>query len=220
MTSPTSPLTVSGVGTNEEQLRLMDDGNSNAIAVFGVDSNTNLFIQCHTVGTGSNSDIILQGGLPDGAVPGGNVGIGAAGTSERLTVTGNICATGTIAACSDKRFKKNIKTVTAAVDLLSKLRGVEFDWRRDEFPKHQFGDERQVGFIAQEINGVLPSVVNKGSDGYYSVDYGRLTPLLVEAVRELSTSIKQKDAEIEAFRARLERLEKLIAEKVERSKSR
>ncbi|MCZ6816085.1 MAG: hypothetical protein O7F76_05215, partial [Planctomycetota bacterium] len=83
---------------------------------------------------------------------------------------------------------------------------------------------RQVGFIAQEINGVLPSVVNKGSDGYYSVDYGRLTPLLVEAVRELSTSIKQKDAEIasekeqiaklqlanDAFRARLERLEKLV----------
>ena len=84
--NPTSPLTVGGVGTNQEQLRLVDDVNSNAIATFGVTNTSDLFIQTHTVGVGSNSNVIIQGGLPDGAVPGGNVGIGRTPTANRLEV--------------------------------------------------------------------------------------------------------------------------------------
>jgi hypothetical protein len=220
-----SPLTVSGVGTNQEQLRLVDDTNSNAIATFGITDVSDLYIQTHTVGTGSNSDIILQGGLPDGAAPGGNVGIGTATPSEKLHVAGNICATGTIAACSDERFKKNVRTLTGALGKLAKLRGVEFDWKRNEFPDHKFTEEHQVGFIAQDVERVLPGVVHQGSDGYYSLDYGRLTPVLVEAVKELSATIDKKDAELArereeiaklhqenaSFRLRLDRLEALIA---------
>ena len=69
-----------------------------------------------------------------------------------------------------------------------------------------------------------PGAVSRGSDGYYSVDYGRVTPVLVEAIKELNAKIKTKDAAIArdheriaelqaenaAFRARLERLEALI----------
>ena len=67
--------------------------------------------------------------------------------------------------------------------------------------------------------------VSKGSDGYYSVDYGRVTPLLVEAVKELHATVKDREvqihrqqlqadsqcAEIGDLTARLKRLEALVA---------
>lgn len=49
---------------------------------------------------------------------------------------------------------------------------------------------RQVGLIAQQMNEVLPKAVTLQSDGYYTVDYSRLTPLLLEAIKELK---KQND---------------------------
>jgi hypothetical protein len=151
---------------------------------------------------------------------GGGVGIGTTSPSEMLHVAGNICATGTIGACSDGRFKEHVEPVRGALAKVAQLRGVAFDWKRDAFPEHRFSEERQVGFIAQEIEPVIPEAVSRGSDGYYSVDYGRLTPVLVEAIKELRA---QKDAEIESLRAekdgeiqeltaRLERMERMMAE--------
>lgn len=75
-----------------------------------------------------------------------------------------------------------------------------FDWKTKEFPENAFSDKPQIGFIAQEVLEVLPQVVDQGSDGYYQVDYGRLTPLLVEAVKEQQneiTSLKAQLAEIQ-----------------------
>ncbi len=58
----------------------------------------------------------------------------------------------------------------------------------------------QVGFIAQEVEQIVPSVVVTGPDGYKSVDYAKLTPLLVEA-------LKTQQEEIRAVKARVEALE-------------
>ena len=134
----------------------------------------------------------------------GNLGIGTSNPAQRLHVIGNICATGTIGACSDGRFKKNVKPVDGALAAVEKLQGVRFDWKRDEFADHQFAEGRQLGFVAQEVEKVLPEVVAKGSDGYLSVDYGRLTPVLVEAVKELRK-------ENESLKAELAEIRKMIA---------
>ncbi len=48
-------------------------------------------------------------------------------------------------------------------------------WRREQYPDHGFNDLPQVGFIAQEVKAVRPEIVAQGSDGYHSVDYGRIT---------------------------------------------
>jgi hypothetical protein len=152
---------------------------------------------------------------------GGNVGIGTAAPGERLHVAGNICATGTIGACSDARFKTNVMGLTEALDRITRLRGVSFDWKRQEFADHQFADGRQVGFIAQEVEKVLPQVVSKGSDGYLSVDYGRLTPMVVEAIKEQQTEVEllraEKDCQLAArdlriaeLESRLEQLESMM----------
>ena len=123
------------------------------------------------------------------------VGIGTTAPAEKLQVIGNICATGTIGVCSDERFKTDVEPLEGALAKVLALRGVEYDWRRDEFPAHEFTDARQVGLIAQEVLQVVPEVVSEGGDGMYSVDYGKLTPVLVEAIREQQQAFEvQRDA--------------------------
>lgn len=139
----------------------------------------------------------------------GNVGIATTTPSQRLHVVGNICATGTIGACSDARFKTNVVPLDDALSLVDKLRPVRFDWKRDEYPDHEFDDGRQMGLIAQEVKNILPEAVQEGSDGYLSVDYGRLTPLLIEAIRELRT---EKERQIESLESKLAQRDRKIAD--------
>jgi hypothetical protein len=134
--------------------------------------------------------------------PNGNMGL-----DGDLTVGGDICAVGTIGACSDARFKTDVETITGALERVSALRGVNFNWRVDEFPDKHFRAGRDFGFIAQELKEAVPQVVVLGQDGYYSVDYARLTPLLVEAVKELEAKTRR----IEALEARLEALSLHVA---------
>src|SRR5262249_50598909 len=109
-----------------------------------------------------------------------------------------------------------------------RLRPVEFDWRRNEFPKRGFSDRHQVGLIAQEVEKVVPEVVFKDADGYYAIDYSKLTPLLIEAVSELSNKLDDDRCESEAkdrqlsekneqlldMKERLSRLEGVVRELV------
>ncbi len=79
------------------------------------------------------------------------------------------------------------------------LRGVTFDRRRDEFQHLRFGEGTQVGFIAQEVERVIPEVVRTDTEGHKSVAYANVTALLIEAV-------KAQQAEIEKLRAQFESL--------------
>jgi len=145
----------------------------------------------------------------------GNVGIGTAEPGERLHVTGNMRASGSVFAscgtltCSDSRFKTGIAQFDGALTTLKKLRAVRFEWRRDEFPDRNFAARPQIGFIAQELLEVVPEVVQQDSDGYYSVDYGHLTPLLTRAVQEL---IQNQQIESAALRAENASLSDRVAE--------
>lgn len=151
----------------------------------------------------------------------GKVGIGTLLPSEKLHVIGNILATGSITEFSDRRFKMNTVDLQDALASVLKLRGVEFDWRRDEFPEHEFSDARQIGFIAQEVREVVPQVVVEGSDGYLSVDYAKLTPLLVEAIqtqeeelaelRRANEELGRRVARLDGVEAQLQRIEGTLA---------
>ena len=68
-------------------------------------------------------------------------------------------------------------------------------WRQAQFPEKQFTAARQVGFIAQEIEQLYPEMVATDPDGYKSVDYSRLTPVLVEAIEEQQTQIEALSAQ-------------------------
>ncbi len=142
----------------------------------------------------------------------GYVGVGSVGPSEKLAVAGNICATGTIGVCSDARYKTNLREIPDALNKVKSLNGVFFNWKREEFPVMDFNAGNQIGFVAQELKQVLPEAVSLGSDGYYSVDYGRLTPLLVEAIKEQQKEIKELRAMIKSLSAEKSDGEKSLGE--------
>ena len=145
--------------------------------------------------------VFAQGTAPAVTVaPDGKVGIGIADPTHRLSVAGEICASGSIGSCSDARFKTRIEPVEDALEIVERLRAVRFDWRRDEFPDRRFEEGRQLGFVAQEIAQVVPEVVSEGGDGALAVDYGKLSSLLAAALQE-------QQAQIDELREQVRRLE-------------
>ncbi len=133
----------------------------------------------------------------------GNVGIGTSTPTEKLHVAGNICYTGAIAACSDARYKTNITALENPTEKILLLNGVSYDWNTAKFPGMNFSDKKQIGFIAQEVEQLFPELVFTDATGYKSIDYTRLTPILVETV-------KNQQKEIIAIQKRLAAIEKKL----------
>lgn len=116
--------------------------------------------------------------------------MGLTNPTVRLQVSGDIIAN-SIAGSSDIRFKKNIKTVENALDKVKALRGVYFNWNQEAFPDKNFGTQDELGFIAQEVEKVVPEIVTKENtkDEYRSVKYDKLVALLVEAIKDQQKQI-------------------------------
>ena len=131
-------------------------------------------------------------------------------TSWRLYVNG--AAGGTLAwnSTSDIRYKKNIKTITSALNKIMTLRGVYFNWKKEDFPDMEFNDSKQIGFIAQEIEKVLPEVVNHDENDYLTVEYSKVVPVLVNAMQEQQNKIDQLEQQNKDLLERLKKLEELI----------
>ncbi len=101
---------------------------------------------------------------------------------------------------SDRRFKKNIEPINNALSDIMKLQAIKYDWRKDEFPNNHFDNKRHIGFIAQDIEKIYPEIVNTNDEGYKSLDYSKLTPVLVKAVQELKLEIDKLKEENEELR--------------------
>lgn len=147
----------------------------------------------------------------------GNVGIGTTAPSHKLEVCGSIGTTSatvttSITCSSDKRFKKNISPLQNSLEKVLNLQGVNYDWRIDEFPNKHFNEGQQLGFIAQEIEEVLPIVVQTDKEGYKSVDYSRLTPVLAEAIKEQQAIINAQQNQINSLQSELASLQELKAQ--------
>ena len=127
----------------------------------------------------------------------GDLGIGTTSPSEKLSVSGNICYTGSIGSCSDRRYKTNILSMGSMLSNIMALAPVTYNWRVKEFPDKNFNDKKQLGFIAQDIEKIFPELVLTDQDGYKSVDYVKITPILVKAVQEQQNEIKEQQSQIE-----------------------
>ena len=129
------------------------------------------------------------------------VGIGTDTPTEALHVVGNVYITGDYLRLTDTKAKTDVRPIVNALDKVDGLRGVTYDLQGEIAEKMEGSAGRQVGFLAQEVEQVLPEAVKTMNDGYKAVDYSRLTALLVEAVKELK-------AENEDLRARVVALER------------
>ena len=116
---------------------------------------------------------------------------GANPSDVKLEVNGDILAR-RVHSSSDRRFKKNIRKIDSALDKVLQLDGVTYDWRVEEFKNRNFSKSKQVGFIAQNVEEILPEVVQTYGDGYKAVDYAKITALLNEAIKEQQDQIEQQ----------------------------
>merc|ERR1712070_93402 len=91
---------------------------------------------------------------------------------------------------SDRRLKRNVKSIKNAVSKVNKLNGVYYNWS-SKLPKGfvvKDAHKRKVGIIAQEVHRVLPEAISV-KDDYLAVDYELLVPLLIQALKETSMEL-------------------------------
>ena len=112
-----------------------------------------------------------------------------------LTVSGDVVAFG---SPSDKRLKENIKPIKTALDKVTKLQGVSFDWKdkhdvldREGNPVKLKKWKNDLGFIAQDVQKVVPELVRENENGMLSVRHQSITPILLEAIKELEARVKE-----------------------------
>ena len=194
--SSVSDLTFDGVnlvagvdGSTGGRVRTGDGSSSSPAFSFVGDTNTGFY--CSTTDTiaastgGTQRLTINSNGLKVNA---GSLGVNANADSTN----GVIRASNDIIAfySSDERLKENVKPIENALDKVSKINGVTFDWIEDmqEFHPNEGND---VGVIAQEIEKVLPEVVETRDSGYKAVKYEKIVPLLIESIKDLKAEIEE-----------------------------
>jgi hypothetical protein len=142
---------------------------------------------------------------------GGDVGIGIANPAYKLDVVGDINASANVRAAgtaltSDARLKRNIQPLTNALDVVQQLRPVSYEKRAD-LQSNDYS-MKQMGFIAQELESVLPNSVqtDKSADAIKSVDYISIIPVLTKALQEQQQMINKQQAEIDELRQLIKRM--------------
>lgn len=123
-------------------------------------------------------------------------------------VNGSAGGTGIWWNDSDQRLKKNVSTISKPLAKVMKLRGVNFEWI--DQTNHDKG--MQMGFIAQEVEKVIPEVVSvpANESGTYSMQYAAVTALLVEAIKAQQAEIEKQTAEINNIKKELDNIKALL----------
>ncbi|MEY4616694.1 MAG: hypothetical protein RJB66_1654 [Pseudomonadota bacterium] len=196
-TSPTQALDVNGTVRMRSNLEM---SSSNAYIGFnrniagggtsydasynwavGQDSNTpyGIYFRSYFIGGGLASTALY-------VHPNGFVGVGMAPSSYNLQVNGNVGATSAFVNYSDQRLKKNIATIPNALAKINEIRGVTYEWQKEENPEMKLSERQELGVVAQEVENIFPQVVSEDvKTGIKSVAYSMLIAPLIEAVKEL-----------------------------------
>jgi ribosomal protein L31 len=133
-----------------------------------------------------------------------NAFTGVAGFIDALTVAGDVTGT-SFTTTSDARLKKDVEEVMNAMEIVSRIHPVYYNWidgRATLNPGH-----KEIGFLAQELEAVLPNVVKTYDDGLAmeggrkAVSYDRVVSLLVAAVKELKAEVDALKVKVAALKA-------------------
>jgi len=203
----------SGIGTNWGQLFIYDT-NINDLNYLGLifkadNANNHCSIQSDKQGSTIQTPLLLN-------PRGNNVGIGINNPLEKLHVSGNITATGNITSSfSDKRLKTITSHITNALDVIDNINGYKYKLNHiancyglnDNDNDNDEDNNDLIGLIAQEVQSVIPEVVSlapfdrekdkngkiisKSGYNYLSIQYERIIPYLIEAIKELKEENKK-----------------------------
>jgi len=210
--------TINGVAQSDIDLGLQT-GDSPTFAGLAVNGNTT--ITGNLVVQGSATEIqvselriedkliTVASGSADSAAANG-AGIEIEGANQSITwnsgdsrfvistdtrVSGDITSTGDVVAyaSSDKRLKDNIQPISNPLEKINQISGNSFVWNEE---KQNIYKGKDYGVIAQEIEEILPELVQTREDGYKAVKYDKIISLLIEGIKELSkevTELKNKN---------------------------
>jgi hypothetical protein len=108
-----------------------------------------------------------------------------------LYKNGNMTIAGTLTQNSDFRLKEKIEPIYDVLSNLKHIKPVYFEFK----DKEMYPENRQIGFIAQNIREYYPEIVSENEDGILSVDYTKMSVLLLEAINEQQEIIIQQEEE-------------------------
>eukprot|EP01129_Flabellula_baltica_P008973 TRINITY_DN3600_c0_g1_i1.p1 TRINITY_DN3600_c0_g1~~TRINITY_DN3600_c0_g1_i1.p1 ORF type:complete len:528 (-),score=101.98 TRINITY_DN3600_c0_g1_i1:318-1901(-) len=181
----------------------------------------NLIHTCSTVSVFSHDSGNRKRKSPDSPIP--EVGITKKPRVEKhresietelfphsIEVNGNVKAMGFF-RFSDIRYKTDIEDIRDAFQIIKQIDGKSYIWKEDFDIEGTYNGERVIGLIAQEVRRVLPEVVREDENGYLSVDYADIVPVLIEAFKDhvkhvetwsekLENEIKELKEQVSTFR--------------------
>ncbi len=99
-------------------------------------------------------------------------------------------------ATSDKKFKKDIKPIENAIEIIEKLNGKTYLWNSEKYKEMNFDNGKHSGFIAQELEKVLPHLVITTENGDKAANYLEVIPYLVEGMKEQQKLIDEQQIQI------------------------
>ena len=187
-------------GSNQVNSVLRDDGTGVAIGNTP-DANYRMLIEGAVsgykhIGTGNGdvgfytknegtatANILYQA---DANIGGTNTTVFTVISSGTLEVKGDIVAFG---SPSDERLKENIKPIESALDKAMKLQGVTFDWKEKDGKILDLKED--IGFIAQDVQKIIPELVRENENGILSMRHQGVAPILLEAIKELKQEIEE-----------------------------
>jgi hypothetical protein len=118
---------------------------------------------------------------------------------QTLTVVGNTLIQGVLTETSDISLKENILPLENSLDKIMKLNGVSFN-------KKATPNMKEVGFIAQEVEAIIPDLVTETGEGIKTVSYSRVTAVLVETIKEQQAQINALTDMVNSLTKKLDNL--------------
>lgn len=145
------------------------------------------------------------------------VGVANSGTAGTILASSNITA-----YSSDERLKTNFTPISNAIQKLMQIGGYEFDWIADKCAELDFNyaNLHEHGLKAQQVQKIIPDAVHRApfdfdrdapnnsrtGECYLTVDYARLVPLLVEAIKEQQTIIESQELRLAALEQKISKI--------------
>lgn len=139
-----------------------------------------------------NASSVLMASLDMGSARITNLAIPSAGSDAATKTYVDVVA------ASDVRFKKQIAPLTEGLHELEQMNPVTYHFRTEDFPDRYFPSTPEVGFIAQEMEKVVPEVVITNADGYKMINYGHLAPVIVNAIKEQQQMIEKQQQQLQS----------------------
>lgn len=150
-------------------------------------------------GTASGADDNWAGYFDNGDVyVKNNVGIGTTSPAYKLDVIGDIQCVA-LHETSDARLKTNVRQLTGTLEKIDQVHGIAFEWNEAAEAIGATTGQKQIGMMAQEVEAVWPELVSTPENGYKSVDYTKLTAVLIEAIKELRSQNQELKRRIDVL---------------------